>query len=79
MTVEVRFHPEARPEFLALPAAEQWAMAHAVEKLANDGEQIRFPHASRVRGARNLFELRPRRGRSPWRAFYRRLGGSDAE
>jgi hypothetical protein len=25
-------------------------------------------------GARNLRELRPRGGRSPWRAFYRRIG-----
>lgn len=35
-----------------------------------------FPHASRVRGAGTLFELRPRTGRSKGRAFYRQVGAT---
>jgi hypothetical protein len=43
-------------------------------KLAADS-QLGFPHTSRVQGSRAaLRELRPRRGRSPWRALYRRAG-----
>jgi hypothetical protein len=36
--------------------------------------RLGYPHSSRVRGAADLRELRPRAGRSPWRAFYRRIG-----
>ena len=49
-------------------------MDHAVEKLDALGMRLPFPHQSDVRGAQNLRELRPRSGRSPWRAFYRRIG-----
>lgn len=66
--MDVRFHPAAREELAALP------VDHAVEKLRNDGPALRFPHASNVRGADSLFELRPRAGRSLWRVFYRRVG-----
>ncbi len=72
--MEVYFHPAARAELDALPAAEQRAVDHAVEKLEALGSQIPFPHASTVRGAVTVFELRPRAGRSPWRAFYRQIG-----
>jgi hypothetical protein len=50
------------------------ALLHAVEKLASAGVGLGYPHTSQVRGAANLRELRPRAGRSRWRAFYRRLG-----
>jgi hypothetical protein len=46
-----------------LPVAEQQAMDHAIEKLTVLGAQLPFPHASKVRGATALFELRPRAGR----------------
>lgn len=72
--VEVYFHPLARAELDALTAAERRAIDHAVEKLEALGTRIPFPHASKVRGAGTLFELRPRAGRSPWRAFYRQVG-----
>jgi hypothetical protein len=50
-------------------------MNHAVEKLIALGPQLPFPHQSSVRGAgEGLRELRPRGGRSPWRAIYRREG-----
>ena len=49
-------------------------MANAVEKLRVHGPVLPYPHSSDVRGADRLRELRPRSGRSPWRAFYRRIG-----
>ena len=72
--MDVYFHRAARAELDALPAAEQRAIDHAVEKLEAVGAQLPFPHASKVRGAATLFELRPRGGRSSWRAFYRQVG-----
>ena len=75
MNVEV--HPEAEEELQALPAAERAAMQHAFETLEVYGDQLPFPHSSRVKGAAaQLRELRPRAGRSLWRAFYRRVVGS---
>ena len=49
-------------------------MQNAFEKLEVYGDRLPFPHSSRVKGAAQLRELRPRAGRSPWRAFYRRVG-----
>lgn len=49
-------------------------MPHAVGKLAALGPDLRYPHQSEVRGEGGLRELRPRAGRSPWRASYGRLG-----
>ncbi len=72
--MDVSFHPAARAELDSLPAPERRAMDHAIEKLQALGAQLPFPHASRVRGAATLFELRPRAGRSRWRAFYRQVG-----
>lgn len=57
-----------------MPGAERDAMAEAIEKLELFGDQLGHPHTSQVRGAGSLRELRPRAGRSPWRAFYRRAG-----
>lgn len=69
----VRFTHDARREFHALPLAEKDAMRNAIGKLEQAGEELAYPHASRVRGAANPRELRPRAGRSPWRGFYRRI------
>jgi hypothetical protein len=49
-------------------------MLSAVEKLRAAGPALPFPHQSGVQGAERLRELRPRAGRSRWRALYRRLG-----
>jgi hypothetical protein len=49
-------------------------MLHAVDKLKALGPRLPYPHQSSVRGAHGLRELRPRGGRSPWRAFYQRHG-----
>lgn len=48
-------------------------MQNAIEKLKVLGDLLRFPHQSKVQGT-DLRELRPRAGRSPWRALYRRVG-----
>lgn len=74
--MDVHFHPAARAKLDSLPAPERRAMDHAVEKLQALGAQLPFPHATRVRGAGTLFELRPRAGRSQWRAFYRQVGAA---
>ena len=72
---EVRYHPDAKEEASKqLPTKERVALAHAIEKLQVMGPRLRYPHQSNVEGAENLWELRPRSGRSPWRAFYRRIG-----
>lgn len=71
--MNVEIHPDAEEELRALPATERAAMLHAFEKLEVYGDQLPFPHSSRVKGATQLRELRPRAGRSPWRAFYRRV------
>lgn len=42
-------------------------------KLQALGPSMPYPHGSDIRGARGLWTLRPPAGRSPWRAFYRRI------
>lgn len=69
--MEIRIHPGARAEFLALDERERRAMRNALDKLSVLGHAIGYPHASKVRGADRLWELRPRAGRSRSRAFYR--------
>ncbi len=71
---EVRFMPEAQQERGKLPAAERNALDNAVLKLENIGPALGYPHTSDVRATPNLRELRPRQGRSPWRALYRQAG-----
>jgi hypothetical protein len=46
----------------------------ALARLEQFGADLGAPHTGDVRSARNLRELRPRAGRSAWRAFYRRIG-----
>ena len=70
----VLFIDEAAEERLPLPATERNALLHAVSKLEAFGPQLGFPHTSSVQGFPRLRELRPRAGRSPWRALYRRVG-----
>ena len=72
--MEVELHPEAREELLALPQREQDAVTAALVKLAARGTTLGFPNSSAVCGADRLRELRPRAGRSRWRALYRQIG-----
>ena len=67
--------PEARAELALLPTRERAAVEEAFLKLQAMGDQLGAPHSSKVQGTtQTLRELRPRRGSSPWRAFYRRIG-----
>ncbi|GAB3815327.1 hypothetical protein GCM10027605_62430 [Micromonospora zhanjiangensis] len=70
----VVYHPEAETELRVLPATEQVAIGHVVEKLEAVGPNLGHPHSSQVKIALNLRELRPRAGRCRWRAFYRQVG-----
>ena len=71
---QVLYTDEAQQEFNELPAREQAAMIHAIDKLAAEGPALPFPHSSAVQGADRLRELRLRAGRSASRALYRRVG-----
>lgn len=70
----VVYLPDAERERAALPAGERVALYHAVAKLEAIGPSLGFPHSSAVQGGKQLRELRPRAGRSPWRALYRLVG-----
>jgi hypothetical protein len=72
----VEWHAHAMEELMRLPKDEQAALDHAVEKLAALGPRLPYPHQSAVKGHRALRELRPRGGRSPWRALYERRGSA---
>jgi hypothetical protein len=75
MVNEVRVIDEARAELEAIPSREQEAIQTAIEKLELFGQNLGHPHSSQVKGT-PLRELRPRAGRSPWRALYRQVGRS---
>jgi hypothetical protein len=70
----VVFHPHAEAELTGLIAGERTAILHAVDKLSALGPELPFPHQSHVEGAQRVRELRPRAGRSRWRAFYGQVG-----
>jgi hypothetical protein len=73
----VLIHPDADIELSKIPARERVAVDTALEKLRAAGPTLGFPHSSAIRGSTGgLRELRPRQGRSPWRAFYRRIGSA---
>ena len=75
--MKVEFHLEARAELEELrqrDPQEYRAMQAAVEKLGVFGDQLPHPHSSNVQGGSKLRELRPRGGKSRYRAFYRRIG-----
>ena len=71
--MEIEYLGEAVAELTALPRGERVAMLNALDKLSVVGDQLPHPHSSQVKGTR-LRELRPRAGRSPWRALYLRIG-----
>ncbi len=70
----LRVLADAKAELDKLPKAEAAAMTRALQKLEELGTDLQFPHQSSVRDGGGLRELRPRAGRSPWRALYRRVG-----
>jgi hypothetical protein len=73
----VAYLPEAEQERANLPNAERAALINADAKLSAYGPKLGYPHTSAVsavRDADRLRELRPRAGRSTWRALYRQIG-----
>jgi hypothetical protein len=75
--VDVELHPDAVEEWRTLlqnAPAEGRALVRAFDKLEVHGDRLPYPHSGAAAGATKLRELRPRAGRSPWRAFYRRIG-----
>jgi hypothetical protein len=74
----VIYDPDAVAEFvMAVKSKEEHrAILNAVAKLRELGERLRPPHMKPLQGeaAAALRELRPRQGRSDWRALYRRCG-----
>ena len=75
MDYVVILHPSAEEELMRIPEREQVAIRNAVAKLEAQGLQLGYPHSSAIQGADRVRELRPRGGNSPWRAFYRQIGG----
>ena len=71
---QVSIHPGAADELSRIPPPEQNAIDNALRKLEAYGPALPYPHQSAVRGTPSLRELRPRAGRSPWRALYQRVG-----
>lgn len=69
-----RYLAEAIAEREALVPKEKAALINADAKLEALGPRLPFPHSSAMAGADRLRELRPRGGRSPWRALYRQDG-----
>jgi hypothetical protein len=70
----VAYLPEAELERAGLPKADRAALINADAKLAAYGPRLGYPHTSAVLGAHALRELRPRAGRSAYRALYRQVG-----
>jgi mRNA-degrading endonuclease RelE of RelBE toxin-antitoxin system len=71
---QVLYLPDAEAERQKLAATERAAIDHAVVKLEEIGSALGFPQSSAVQAVSGgLRELRPRRGRSPYRAIYRRV------
>jgi hypothetical protein len=71
--MEVWYLAEAARERNELSSQDRVALAHAVEKLELCGAQLPAPHQKNVVGADRIRELRPRAGRSQFRAFYRQI------
>jgi hypothetical protein len=74
----VIYDPDAVVDVLAMKSKEEHrALLNAVRKLGELGERLGPPHMKPLKGdhAAALRELRPRQGRSDWRAIYRRAGG----
>jgi hypothetical protein len=73
----VIYDPDAVVDLLEMKSKEEHrALLNAVRKLGELGEHLGPPHMKPLKGDRAsaLRELRPRQGRSDWRATYRRAG-----
>lgn len=71
--MEITYLDGVLEELRVLPIREKRAMSNAPDKLAELGPELSYPHSSQLKGS-TFRELRPRQGRSPWRALYQRVG-----
>jgi hypothetical protein len=76
MAFDVVYLLEAEQERDALPPGERSAVINADKKLRALGPKLLWPHSGTVKSVPEgrLRELRPRGGRSPWRALYTQVG-----
>lgn len=76
----VIYDPDAVAELVTVVKSKEGhrSILNAVVKLRELGERLHPPHMKLLQGtaAGGLRELRPKRGRSDWRAIYRRAGSS---
>jgi Phage derived protein Gp49-like (DUF891) len=72
----VIYDPDAVVEFVTAVKSkeEHRSILNAVLKLRELGERLEPPHMKPLQGPPGLRELRPRQGRSDWRAIYCRSG-----
>ena len=74
----VIYDPDAVNELVTLVKSKEAhrSIINAVLKLRELGERLEPPHMKPLQGhaASGLRELRPKQGRSDWRAIYRRAG-----
>jgi hypothetical protein len=76
----VIYDPDAVHEFVAVVKSKEGhrSILNAVVKLRELCERLGPPHMKPLQGAAaaGLRELRPKQGRSDWRAIYRRAGST---
>jgi len=76
----VIYDPDAVHEFVTVVRSKEGhrSILNAVLKLRELGERLGPPHMKPLQGvaATGLRELRPKQGRSDWRAIYRRVGST---
>jgi Phage derived protein Gp49-like (DUF891) len=72
----VIYDPDAVAEFVTAVKSKEdhRSILNAVLKLRELGERLEPPHSKTLQGAAGLRELRPKQGRSDWRAVYCRSG-----
>jgi hypothetical protein len=70
----VLYLPDAGRERDKLPSRARHALFNAVAKLQTIGPMLGYPRSSAVQSVDGLRELRPRAGRSAWRALCRQVG-----
>jgi hypothetical protein len=70
----VVLNPDAESELKALESRDLKATLTAIHKLTVLGPRLPPPHVKSLKGEPDLFELRPRGGRSAVRPIYARLG-----
>ena len=73
----VYLHADAVRDFEEVKSkADRVAVFHAIEKLRHLGPALSSPYMKSLKGERDLFELRPKRGAIAARPIYARIGST---